>query len=66
MKLKLTNESKRNNLLAKSAMLSILVFSMGTGSVLASEITTTTIPSSNPTSVSVTQNTSPPRKQERL
>lgn len=58
MKLKLTNESKRNNLLAKSAMLSILVFSTGTGSVLASEITTTTTPSPNSTSVSVTQNTS--------
>lgn len=58
MILKLTKESKRNNLLAKSVMLSILVFSVGTGNVLASEITTTTAPSSIPTSVSVTQNTS--------
>ncbi len=46
MILKLTKESKRYNLLAKSAMVSILVFSAGTGSVLASEITTTTTPSS--------------------
>ncbi|MBP1966872.1 DUF5667 domain-containing protein [Paenibacillus aceris] len=58
MLLKLTKETKRNNLLAKSAILSILIFSVGTGSVLASEITTTTLPSSTPTSVSVTQNTS--------
>ena len=56
MILKLTNESRWYNLLAKSAMVSILVFSAGTGSVLASEITTTT-PSSNSASVSVTQNT---------
>ncbi|KQX68376.1 hypothetical protein ASD40_24415 [Paenibacillus sp. Root444D2] len=53
---KLTKEPKRSYLLAKSFMISILVFSVGTGSVLASEITTTT-PSSSPASVSVTQNT---------
>lgn len=54
MILKLTKEPKRYNILAKSAMLSVLVFSAGTSTVLASEITTTQ--SSNPTSVSVTQN----------
>lgn len=59
MIVKLTKEPKWSNLLAKSVMVSILVFSVGTGSALASEITTTATatPSSNPTSVSVTQNT---------
>ncbi|MDQ0885477.1 hypothetical protein QFZ81_000565 [Paenibacillus sp. V4I9] len=58
MIVKLTKEPKRSYLLAKSFMISLLVFSVGTGSVLASEITTTTTtPSSNPASVSVTQNT---------
>lgn len=57
MIVKLTKEPKWSNLLAKSVMASIIVFSAGTGSVLASEITTTTTPSSNPASVSVTQNT---------
>ncbi|KRF13633.1 DUF5667 domain-containing protein [Paenibacillus sp. Soil787] len=56
MIVKFTKEQKWSNLLAKSAMVSILVFSMGTGSVLASEITTTT-PSSSPASMSDTQNT---------
>jgi hypothetical protein len=56
MKVKFTKEPKRYNLLTKSALLSILVFSVGTSSVLASEIPTPT-PSSTPASVSVTQNT---------
>lgn len=56
MKVKFTKEPKRYNLLTKSALLSILVFSVGTSSVLASEIQTPT-PSSTPASVNVTQNT---------
>lgn len=53
----LTKESKWSSLLSKSALVSVLAFSVGTGSIFASEITTTTTPSSNPASISVTQNT---------
>lgn len=56
MIVKFTNESKKYNLFSKSAMLSILVFSVGTSSVLASEISTPT-PSSTAASVNVTQDT---------
>ncbi|WP_261305231.1 DUF5667 domain-containing protein [Paenibacillus andongensis] len=56
MIVKFTKEPKRYNLLTKSAMLSVLVFSIGTSSVLASEISTPT-PSSTPASVNVTKDT---------
>ncbi|MGG1552276.1 DUF5667 domain-containing protein [Paenibacillus ferrarius] len=56
MKITFTKEAKKYNLLTKSAMLSILVFSIGTSSVFASEMSTPT-PSSTPASVSATQNT---------
>ncbi|CAH1202292.1 hypothetical protein PAECIP111891_02121 [Paenibacillus allorhizoplanae] len=55
MKVTFTKEPKKYKFLKKSAMLSILVFSVGTSSVFASEMSTPT-PSSTPASVSVTQN----------
>lgn len=51
MTLMLTKESKWSKILAKSALVSILAFSVGTGSVLASDNLTTS------SDVSVTQNT---------
>ncbi|MDU0204776.1 DUF5667 domain-containing protein [Paenibacillus sp. MAH-36] len=56
MKVTFTKEPKKYNFLAKSAMLSILVFCVSASSVFASEMSTPT-PSSTPASVSVTQST---------
>ncbi|MCY9662264.1 DUF5667 domain-containing protein [Paenibacillus chondroitinus] len=56
MKIKFTKEAKRYSLLTKSVMLSMLVFSVGTSSVLASEIPAPT-PSSTPISVNASQST---------
>ncbi|KRE99397.1 hypothetical protein ASG89_27955 [Paenibacillus sp. Soil766] len=54
MKVMFTKEPKKYKLLTKSVMLSMLVFSVGSSYVLASEIPTPT-PSSTPVSVNVTQ-----------